>query len=117
MSNLILLAILAGVVMAFVLYRTALLRKELRTELLEPSEEGKAAAELAVEEREPIIRQKLKKVLVGHEESEKAAEQLSKIVREEAEVLLHDIKQEYSVKYQVVVQEKTREVEHMKKQF
>src|SRR6185503_15654868 len=42
---------------------------------------------------------------------------ISKLVEEQAEQRVRDVREEFSVKYQVVMQEKTREVENVKKEY
>ncbi len=118
MNTLIFAAAVAGLLTALLLYRTALLRREVRvTSSHEKIRLPESRSILDAAEREHAIREKLDRVLVNSSESEKTARALTKIVKEEADELLQEIKQEYSVKYQVIAQEKNKEVEVVRKQY
>jgi len=108
----IFIAILAAVAAAFALNRAAHTSKEVR---LETPEFVKAAApNPAVID---ALRDKLEKLPVRAADREMTMRALSKIVEEETEGRLKEVKQEYSVKYQVMVQEKNKEMEGVRREF
>ena len=105
-------AIAIAVVTAIVLYRAAHLKKEIDLDVIDVKKVSVDTSKVP-----GTIRDKIKKISLPPGVSQASTEALSKIVEEETQRLLQDIKQEYSVKYQVVVQEKNKEVELVKKEF
>ena len=63
------------------------------------------------------LRDKLLRLPVRSADREFTVQAVSKIVEEETETRLKELKQEYSVKYQVMVQEKNKEVEGVRREF
>ncbi len=111
-STLIGSAILVGVVTAVLLYKAAHAKKELNIEVLDVKN-----IEVNTSAVPHAVRQKVEKLAIHSEDREATVSAISKIVEEETRTLLQEIKQEYSVKYQLVTQEKNREVEVVKKEF
>ena len=105
-------AVLVGVLTAFALYKAAHARKQLNIDVLDVKK-----IEVNTSGVSSSVREKVKKVPALHAEDEKAVEAISQIVQEETEHLLQEIKEEYSVKYQLITQEKNREVEVVKREF
>ncbi len=100
--------------MIYLIYCAIFLKKELRNE--QAGIERPDAPDAVINQRESIIRDKLRKVLAQTKNPDKTSLEISNIVKEETEELIQNIKQEYSVKYQVISMEKTREVEKFRKQ-
>ena len=94
---LVFLSIVIGVTTAILLYKTSHAKKELTLKVLEPETPPLSAA------------------LTRYPKA--IAQDISKIVAEETRQLVQDLKQEYSVKYQVAVEQKNREVESVRKQY
>lgn len=101
-----------AVITAFILYRAAHAKKEVNVDIVNVKKIVVDTSSMP-----DAIRDKIKKIPLPPGSSATSAEALTKIVEEETQRLLQDIKQEYSVKYQVVVQEKNREVESVKKEY
>lgn len=106
------IAVSIAVVTAIVLYRAAHLKKEISLDVIDAKKVSVDTSKVP-----GTIREKIKKISLPPGVSQASTEALSRIVEEETQRLLQDIKQEYSVKYQVVVQEKNKEVELVKKEF
>ncbi len=106
------IAIGIAAVTALVLYHTSSAKKEATFDTIERQTIANAASITST-----LIREKIKKVPLLSGASQASTEVLAKIVEEEAQRLLQEVKQEYSVKYQVVMQEKNKEVETVKKEF
>src|SRR3989338_3061892 len=112
LTFMITVAIAITVVTAIVLYRAVHLKKEINLDLIDVK---KVSADIS---KVPgTIRDKMKKISLPPGVNHASTEALSKIVEEETQRLLQDIKQEYSVKYQAAVQEKNKEVELIKKEY
>ncbi len=114
-----LLSVTGGIslVIAYVLYRGAHLKSKVDLEAIrpEPLQEPSAA-----KPHEPLIsvREKIKRIPnLKIADDETAVKQISKLVEDETRERIQEIKQEYNVKYQVAVQEKSREVEQVKRDF
>lgn len=103
---------IVGVATAILLYKAAHTRKEMNVEVLDVKKISVDTSSVPVK-----IREKVRRVPLRGEDNEATVQALSTIVEEETQQLLKDIKEEYSVKYQVVVQEKNREVENVKNEF
>lgn len=106
------IAVSIALVTAIILYRAAHVKKEVNVGIVDVQKISVNTSRVP-----DSIREKIKKVPLLSGASQASAEELSKIVEEETQRLLQDIKQEYSVKYQVVMQEKNKEVESVKKEF
>jgi PAS domain S-box-containing protein len=107
----ILVAIIAAVGAAFALNRAAHVKKEVR---LDAADAPRPAVNPSVAD---AVRDKLQKLPVRAADREVTMQALSKIVEEETETRLKEVKQEYSVKYQVMVQEKNKEVETVRRDY
>ncbi len=101
-----------GLIAALVLYKTAHVKNKLDIDVLDVQR-----IEVNTTKVPSDVREKIKKLPIRAEHAEETVQALSKIVEEETHNLLQEIKQEYSVKYQVVEQEKRREVDAVKRQF
>ena len=112
LPTLALASAVVGIITAAILYRTAHANK--RVDL-----EGSKAVETPINDRavKSTVRDLVKKLPMAVASDEATVDALSKIVEDQTQQLVRDIKQEYSVKYQVVVQEKNREVEGVKKEY
>ncbi|HTL71143.1 MAG TPA: histidine kinase dimerization/phospho-acceptor domain-containing protein, partial [Candidatus Eisenbacteria bacterium] len=105
-------AVIIGILTAFALYKAAHARRQLNIEVLDVKN-----LEVNTSGVSSSVREKVKKIPMLKTESDQAVEAISQIVQEETEHLLQEIKEEYSVKYQLIAQEKNREVEVVKKEF
>ena len=105
-------AIVIAVVTAFGLYRAAHFKKEVEIDILSNKKMPPPPSKIS-----NSVQEKIKKISLASQEGPIQAGEISKIVEEETEHRLRDIKQEYSVKYQVVVQEKNKEVEIVKREY
>ncbi len=63
------------------------------------------------------LREKLQSLPIRTADQNFTVQAISKIVEEETETRLKEVKEEYSVKYQVMVQEKNQEVEGVRRQY
>ncbi len=107
-------SILVAVGTAFALNRAAHAKKEIRIE------DPNALKREVVSHNEPVssgLRDKLSRLPVRTSDREATLHEISKIVEEETETRLKEVKQEYSVKYQVMVQEKNKEVEGVRREY
>jgi len=111
-SSLIISAILVGVLTAVVLYRAAHVKKNVDIDVLDIKK-----VEVDTSRVPSDIRERVRKLPVKTEDPEALVQAISGLVREETEHLLEEIKQEYSVKFQVVEQEKNKQIEGVKKEF
>ncbi len=105
-------AILVGVLTAFVLYKAAHAQKKIDINVLDVKK-----IEVDTSSVHNDIRDRVRKLATKSEDPERAVREISKIVEEETHKLLQEIKQEYSVKYQVVSQERQREVEVARNEY
>ena len=108
----IFIAVVVAIATAFALNRAAHAKKEVRLE--SPEFAPKAAVSAAVTD---ALRDKLQKLPVRGADREITMQAVSKIVEEETESRLKEVKQEYSVKYQVMVHEKNKEVETVRREY
>ena len=108
----IFVAIVVAVATAFALNRAAHAKKEVRLDTSELG--GKAAVSASITD---ALREKLQKLPVRGADRELTMQAVSKIVEEETETRLKEVKQEYSVKYQVMVQAKNKEVETVRREY
>ncbi|OIO36776.1 MAG: hypothetical protein AUJ72_05665 [Candidatus Omnitrophica bacterium CG1_02_46_14] len=106
------LSIGVALLTALGLYQAAHAKKEVKIDFLEAKKRSLSLAKVS-----DSIREKVKKMSLESEIDLGKTEAISKLVEEETERALQDVKQEYSVKYQVVVQEKNKEVEIVKKEY
>ncbi len=111
LSSFVIFSAIIGVLTAFFLYRAAQARKELHLDVPVSSKDS------GLEGARPALREKIEKIAILSKDPQTAMNELSKIVEEETQERVKDIKQEYSVKYQVVLQEKNREVDSVKREF
>ena len=111
LSFVILVAVGIAVVTSFILYRAAHAKKEISVDIVDVKKISVDTTQVS-----DTIRDKIKKI-PSPPGAPVSSEALSKIVEEETQRIMQEIKQEYSVKYQVVVQEKNKEVESVKKEF
>ncbi len=109
----IFVAILVALVTAFALNRAARVKKEVRIENVDLGKSEFAGKNSLSD----ALREKLMQLPVRAADREITAQALSKIVEEETESRLKEVKQEYSVKYQVMVQEKNKEVDGMRREY
>lgn len=112
LSFVILAAVGIAIVTAYILYRTAHAKKEVSVDIVDVKKISVDTSKVS-----NMIKEKIRKIPLSQTNPQAFAEALSNIVEEETQRLLQDIKQEYSVKYQVVLQEKNKEVESVKKEF
>ncbi len=99
-----------GIAAAYLLYRTSLIKQEvILSEAPAPTQVPTASGDRSLKEK---IRQ-----ATSSAQDPAAVEKISKIVEEQAQAMVKDIRQEYSVKYQVAIQEKGREIEQIKTKF
>ena len=106
------LAVLIGIAAAVVLVKTGQSQKEMDINVLDIK---KIAVDTAAIPN--AIREKVKKLPIRGENSEETVKAISKMVEEQTQQMLQDIKDEYSVKYQVIEQKKNKEVEVVKKEY
>lgn len=111
MVTLIVAAIAIGAITAFLLYRGAHAKSQLNIDVLDVRKIEVDASRVLAE-----IREKVKKLPMNLE-SEAQVEAISKLVEEETNILLQDIKQEYTVKYQLIEQQKQQEVDLARKDY
>ncbi len=112
LSFVIIVAISIAVVTAFGLYRAAHVKKGLKVEDVDLKKTTVGTSKIS-----ETVRERVKKIPPTPGGGPIPTEAISKIVEEETERAVQDIKQEYSVKYQVVIQEKNKEVETIKKEY
>lgn len=106
----IITAVVVGAITAFVLYRASHIKKEVILGV--PKEKF-------VEET-PIIesvREKVEHIAVKTEHPERVAREISQIIQQETEQRVNEVKQEYAVKYQVLTQEKNKELEGARQEY
>ena len=108
----IFVAVVVAVVTAIALNRTAHAKKEIRLDNTPPKPSETSNHVLA-----SALREKLERLPVRAGDRENTMQFISKIVEEETEQRLKEVKQEYSVKYQVMMQEKNKEVDGVKREF
>ena len=108
----IFISVLVAVATAIALNRAAHAKKEVRLDTTELAEKAPVSASVA-----DALRDKLQKLPVRGTDRELTIQAVSKIVEEETESRLKEVKQEYSVKYQVMVQEKNKEVETVRREY
>lgn len=113
----IVLAVVIGLILAILLYRTAHLRKELSVDVLDVKKLSATPTSEVAQAREGKIREKVRRIPLRSGVPDETVQAITQVVEEEVEQALQDIKQEYSVKYQVVVQEKNREVDKARREF
>ena len=109
----IFVAIVVAIGTAVALNRAAHVKKEVRLETSDPTPRQPVISTGAAD----ALREKLQKLPVRGADRELTMQALSKIVEEESETRLKELKQEYSVKYQVMVQEKNKEVESVRRDY
>ena len=109
----IFVAIIVAIVTAIALNRAAHVKKEVRLETPELGAKPSAISSGAADS----LREKLQKLPVRGTDRDLTMQALTKIVEEESETRLKELKQEYSVKYQVMVQEKNKEVETVRRDY
>jgi PAS domain S-box-containing protein len=107
----ILLSVIVATATALALTRTARSKKEL---LLKTLEKKKLTDNPSLTD---AIREKLQRLPVSTVHHKSTVQAISKIVEEETESRLKEVQQEYSVKYQVMVQEKNKEVDGVRRQY
>ncbi len=105
--------VVLAVVIAVALNRAAHANKEVRIE----NAPGKPAEVHNPPSLASALREKLGRLPIRAGEREGTLQVISKIVEEETEQRLKELKQEYSVKYQVMMQEKNKEVNGVKLEF
>ncbi len=105
-------AIFVAVATAFALNRAAHAKKEVRLDTAELDTKPVVSPSVA-----DALREKLQKLPVRGVDRELTMQAVSKIVEEETETRLKEVKQEYSVKYQVMVQTKNKEVETVRREY
>ena len=108
----IFVAVVVAVVTAIALNRAAHAKKEIRLDNAPPK-----PAETNDHTLASALREKLERLPVRAGERENTMQFISKIVEEETEQRLKGVKQEYSVKYQVTMQEKNKEVDSVMREF
>lgn len=108
---LIAVSVVVAIVTAFALNRAAHSKKEVR---IEAPDAKKPAVTASVSE---ALRDKLQRLPVRAADRDLTVQAISKIVEEETEARLKEVKQEYSVKYQVMVQEKNKETDAVRRQY
>jgi PAS domain S-box-containing protein len=106
------LAILVGMVTAVVLYKAAHVKNKLDIDVLDVKK-----LEVDTTGVQSQIRKKVEQLPVKFEDPENAVSQITKLVEDQTNELLQEIKEEYSVKYQVITQEKNREIEIVRKEY
>lgn len=107
---LILISAAIGIfLIGYLLYRTYLRRE---VDILELTG---TASQLSNPEREELLRQKLSQLSIKDVNSEEALSKISKVVREEADERLRIVKHEYTQRFQKLDEEKTHEVETVRK--
>ena len=109
----IVVAMLIAAGTAVLLNRAAHAKKEVRAQATDEERRPETAAPTLTS----ALREKLQRLPVPSENREGAFQTISKIVEEETEERLKEVKQEYSVKYQVMMQEKNKEVEGIRREF
>ena len=109
----IFVAIIVAIVTAIALNRAAHVKKEVR---LDTSELGGKPATISSGAADSL-REKIQKLPVRGADRDLTMQALTKIVEEESESRLKELKQGYSVKYQVMVQEKNKEVETVRREY
>ena len=105
--------VLVGIVTAGVLYRAAHAKREV---ILEVPPELRAQETVATRAHS-AIHEKIQKIPLRQEDRERAAEAITRLVEEEAEERTRDLRQQYSVKMQLLTQEKNKEVETVRRDF
>jgi len=108
---LIAVSVIVAIVTAFALNRAAHSKKEVR---IGASDTQKPAVTASIND---ALREKLQRLPVRAADRDLTMQALSKIVEEETETRLKEVKQEYSVKYQVMVQEKNKEADVVRRQY
>ncbi len=105
-----------GLAIAAMLYRASLVKRKLSLDVFE-TRRMPEAPKVSPQVRGSVLQEKIRSLPLGTDKSEKAVKEISKLVEEQAENLVQDLRQEYSVKYQVVVQQKNKEVENAMKNY
>ncbi len=105
-------AVIVAIITAIILNRAAHSKKELRIENAQTK-----SAEASHPGIVGTLREKLERFPVRPGDREGTLQNISKIVEEETEQRMKEAQQEYSVKYQVMVQEKNKEVEGIKREY
>ena len=108
--GMIIATVVLAVAAAIVLNRMAGAKKKFLIEnLTSKSPETSSLPDFA-----SVLREKLEQLPIRVNEREGTLQFISKVVEEETEQRLKELKQEYSVKHQVMVQEKNKEVNNIK---
>ena len=111
--TLISIAVVGGITTAFLLYKAAHAKKEITAGSV--SETQRVVVDPGVIASN--IRSKVEKIPLISGNHETAVRDISKIIEEETQNAVKDLRQEYSVKYQVALQEKNREVDSVRKEY
>ncbi len=106
------IAIIVGIIGAVALVKTAQSQKEIDVNVLDVKKISLDTSTIP-----NAIRDKVKKLPLRGENTEETVKAISKMVEEQTHQMLQDIKDEYSVKYQVIEQQKNKEVEVVKKEY
>ncbi len=114
--NLIAVAVLIGIGTAYLLYHGAHVKKEVQVNLPPPSLKKDASFE-TTPATSLDIKNKIEKIPLKSDNPELVKKQIERLVHEEAQTLLKDVRQEFAVKEQLIIQEKNKEVDSMRKEF
>lgn len=112
---LIFVAITIGVVTAYLLYRGAHIKKEVQVNI-PPTSQKKESGYEPSPSSSLDIQKKIEKIPLSAENPGLVKKQIEKLVHEEAQTLLKDVRQEFAVKEQLIIQEKNKEVELIRKE-
>lgn len=105
------IAVIIGIITAFLLYKTAHVKKRLSIDIQSSPKPETNAPEVRSD-----IRKKIRSLPIKTENSDAAVQAITKLVEEETRQNLQEIRDEYSVKYQVLAQEKYKEIEAARKE-
>ncbi len=110
--SLLIFAVFVGIIVSVILYRAAHAKKALDFEPKETQKTEKVASRVP-----SVVREKLRKLPLRVEDTDGTVEELSKIIEEETEHQLRNIKQEFAVKLQVLEQQKSQEMSVVHKDY
>ncbi len=107
-------AVGVGIITAYALYKVAHAKKKVE---VGSTIDAKAAAGNIAKTSSGLIQQKIKELPLDPTYVPAAVLMVSKLVEEEAQRQVRNLREEYSVQQQVMVQQKNKEIEVVKKQY
>src|SRR3989338_3616369 len=100
-----------GILMAYILFKVAQAHQRVDLDVVDKQLEIQSRTSVA-----SAVQEKIRQIPISPQYQDTAVKMIAEIVEDRTREAIKDIKQEYDVKYQVVVQEKTEELDRAKRE-